>query len=383
MSQLAKTLSHYWSKIQGSLFPWLEEELDPLTEKQQQLVSILELVRIEEFLPCYDGCEGRPRKTRSAIARSFVAKMVYNIGTTTFLLDRLKSDKNIRRICGWESVSEIPSEATFSRAFADFAETELPQRAHRALIEKTLTGEVILHNSRDSTAIEAREKIQKKVANGDTKKKTPKKKGRPKKSEEQPEPELTLIQKQRTMTLEEMLKELPTACDKGAKKDSKGNTMYWTGYKLHLDTIDGGIPVSALVTSASLHDSQVAIPLAIITGAKVVSCYDLMDSAYDAPSIVEHSQSLGHIPLIDKNPRRNKELKTALEEENLARKTLNLVFPETLRYNARSTAERANSRLKDEFGACKVRVRGHIKVACHLLFGVLTLAADQLIKLVT
>jgi hypothetical protein len=71
MSQLTKTLSHYWNKIQGTLFPWLEEELDPLTERQQQLVAILELVRIEEFLPCYDGCDGRPQKTRSAIARSF------------------------------------------------------------------------------------------------------------------------------------------------------------------------------------------------------------------------------------------------------------------------------------------------------------------------
>jgi Transposase DDE domain/Transposase domain (DUF772) len=385
MSQLTKILSDYWTKIQGSLFPWLEEELDALTEKQQQLVAILELVRIEEFLPCHYGCEGRPQKTRSAIARSFVAKMVYNIDTTTFLLDRLKSDKNIRRICGWECVAQIPSEATFSRAFAEFAETELPQRAHKALIDKMLASEVILHNSRDSTAIGAREKPQKKSADDCAKKKTPKKKGRPKKSEEQPEaePELTRIQKQRTMTLEEMLNDLPTACNKGAKKDSKGNTMYWVGYKLHLDTIDGGIPVSALVTSASLNDSQVAIPLATITGARIINCYDLMDAAYDVPDIIAHSQSLGHVPLIDKNPRRNKELKKALEAENLARKTLHLVFPETLRYNARSTAERANSRLKDEFGACKVRVRGHVKVACHLLFGVLTLAADQLMQLVT
>ncbi len=252
-------------------------------------------MRIEEFLPCYDGCEGRSQKTRSAIARSFIAKMVYNIDTTTFLLDRLKSDKNMRRICGWECVAQIPSEATFSRAFADFAKTELPQRAHKALIEKTLASEVILHNSRDSTAIEAREKPQKKAADECAKKKTPKKKGRPKKSEEQPEPELTRIQKQRTMTLEEMLTDLPTACDKGAKKDNKGNVMYWTGYKLHLDTIDGGIPVSALVTSASLNDSQAAIPLAIITKERIANCYDLMDAAYDVPDIIEHSQSLGHV----------------------------------------------------------------------------------------
>lgn len=385
MSQLTNKLSQYWNRIQGILFPFLEEELDPLTERQQQLITILEFVRIERFLPDYSGCEGRPQKTRSAIARSFVAKMVYNIDTTTFLLERLKSDKNMRRICGWESVAHIPSEATFSRAFTDFAKTELPQRTHKALIERMLANEIILHNSRDSTAIEAREKPHKKAANEDTKKKIPKKKGRPKKSEEQSksEPELTRIQKQRTMTLEEMLKDLPTVCDKGAKKDSKGNVMYWTGYKLHLDIIDGGIPVSALVTSASLNDSQVAIPLATITSGRIVNCYDLMDAAYDVPDINEHSQSLGHVPLIDKNPRRNKELKKALVEENLARKTLNLVFPETLRYNARSTAERANSRLKDEFGACKVRVRGHIKVTCHLLFGVLALAADQLLLLVT
>ena len=98
--------------------------------------------------------------------------------------------------------------------------------AHKALIEKTPSGEVILHNSRDSTAIEAREKPQKKVANECAKEKKPKKKGRPKKIEKQPEPEseLTRIQKQRSLTLEEMLRDLPTACDKGAKKDSKGNT---------------------------------------------------------------------------------------------------------------------------------------------------------------
>lgn len=84
MSRLTRTLSDYWTKIQWSLFPWLEEELDPLTERQQQLIGILELVRIEELLPHYDGCEGRPQKTRSAIARSFVAKMVYNIDTTRF-----------------------------------------------------------------------------------------------------------------------------------------------------------------------------------------------------------------------------------------------------------------------------------------------------------
>jgi hypothetical protein len=34
---------------------------------------------------------------------------------------------------------------------------------------------------------------------------------------------------------------------------------------LHLDTVDGDFPVSAVLTSASVHDSQVAIPLAQLT----------------------------------------------------------------------------------------------------------------------
>lgn len=382
MSRLTDRLSQYWNKIQASLFPWLEEELDPLTEMQQKLITILELVRIEQFLPDTSGFEGRPPKTRSALARAFTAKMVYNIENTSFLIERLKADKNLRRICGWESVRGLPSESTFSRAFTHFAETGLPQRAHEALIRKALSDEVVLHNSRDSTAIEAREKAVSKPKNA--LKKESQKRGRPKNGTEKAEKELTRIERQQTMALEEMLNDLPKACDKGAKKDSKGNILYWVGYKLHLDTVDGDIPVSAILTSASVNDSQVAIPLATITKERILfNCYDLMDAAYDVPGIIGHSRSLGHVPLIDKNPRRNIELKETIEAENLARRKLSWVSAEENRYNARSAAERTNARLKDEFGARKVKVRGHAKVFCHLMFGVLVLAADQLMRLVT
>ena len=122
IGKLGQVVSQYWSTIHATLFPRLEEILDPLTEKQQQLITILEVARIEQYMPDYRGCEGRPPKTRSAIARSFVAKMVYNMTTTSALWERLHSDKNLRRICGWENKQEIPSEATFSRAFAEFSE---------------------------------------------------------------------------------------------------------------------------------------------------------------------------------------------------------------------------------------------------------------------
>lgn len=62
-----------------------------------------------------------------------------------------------------------------------------------------------------------------------------------------------------------MIADIPTECDVGTKKNSKGYKTSWIGYKLHIDAADGGIPVSCLLTSASVHDSQVAIPLAEIT----------------------------------------------------------------------------------------------------------------------
>ena len=42
-----------------------------------------------------------------------------------------------------------------------------------------------------------------------------------------------------------------------------------------------------------------------------------------------------------------------------------------------------NGSLKDNFGGRYVRVRGHAKVFCHLMFGVLALAIDQLMRLIT
>jgi hypothetical protein len=106
-----------------------------------------------------------------------------------------------------------------------------------------------------------------------------------------------------------------------------------------------------------------------------------MDAGYDDVCIFEHSKSLGHVPLIKKNPRSSKQAQKEIKEENLARKTLNWMPAEEVRCNNRSGSERANSRIKDEFGALNIRVRGYSKVTCHLMFGVLVLAADQLIKL--
>ena len=53
----------------------------------------------------------------------------------------------------------LPHESTFSRAFAEFATMELPQFVHEALIRETQKDRLIGHISRDSTAVEARERF--------------------------------------------------------------------------------------------------------------------------------------------------------------------------------------------------------------------------------
>lgn len=370
MNQAREILSHTWQHIQSFLFPMIWDELGELTAKQKQLINVLEVARLEEHLPSYTGrYPGRPLEDRVAIARSFVTKMVYNMPTTRVLLDRLESDPTIRRLCGWERREDVPSESTFSRAFDEFAKSRLPERVHQALIEQHLGEQIVGHISRDSTAINAREKPEKKLAETDKK---PKKRGRPKKGEERPKEPTRLERQAAGQSLPEMLAELPVSCHVGTKRNSKGHTTSWIGYKLHIDAADGGIPISCILTSASLHDSQAAIPLAEITHGRVTSLYDMMDAAYDAPQIKAHSRALGHVPIIDPNPR-SKAKKEELEAETKRRKKVNYTVAEDKRYNERSTVERVNGRIKDEFGARMVRVQGHTKVMAHLMFGIVVL----------
>ena len=379
-----RSLSDCWSRIQRSLFPWLEEELGELTGNEQKLVAILELVRVERFTAVSGSLRGRPPKERAAVARAFVAKAVYNMPTTRALLDRLACDKKLRRICGWEQKGEIPSESTFSRAFAEFSVSQLPALVHEATIKENLSEEIINHISRDATEIEAREKPDRetKVHAKCEGKKPSRKPGRPRKGEETAE-EPTRLERQRSMTLEEMLKDLPHRCDVGTKKNSKGFRETWIGYKLHLDAADGEIPISCILTSASTHDSQAALPLATMTSRRVTSLYDLADSAYDAPIIREYSRLLGHVPIIDINPRRNTKLKEERKAEAGRLELIHFEMPEDRRYKERTNVERVYARLKDEFGGRMVRVRGWAKVMTHLMFGILALTADQLLRLVT
>lgn len=257
----------------------------------------------------------------------------------------------------------MPSESTFSRAFAEFAVNGLGSLPHDSYVQDYLADELVGHISRDSTAIVGREKATKKVKEP----KKPRKRGRPAKDEYREPAAKKRLDRQVALSVAEAVQELPTNCDRGTKINAKGYKTSWNGYKLHLDINDAGLPISAIITSASTHDSQVAIPLIKVTSSKVTYLYDLMDAAYDAKRIDETSRQVGHVPIIDKNARGKEIIPMAPHEAE--------------RYKVRSSAERANSRLKEDFGASNIMVKGHRKVVQHLMFGVIVLFADQLLRL--
>jgi len=289
-------------RLETEVFPAWEQELgEPLTEKLRQGVRLLEVIQIEDHIeaPRRQG-RGRFPHDRRLLARAFVVKALYNLPTTVHLLEMLQTQPMLRRICGWRSRSDIPSAPTFSRAFAVFAQMNLGETVHQALVAEYIGDRLVGHICRDATEIDAREKPTKKLP---LPPKPPRQRGRPKKGEERPAPEPTRLWRQTTQTVEEALSELPTACDRGGKRDAHGHAHRWIGYKTHIDTADGGLPVTVVTTSASLHDSQVAIPMIRRTAQRVTSLYDLMDAAYDAEAIRHVSESLGHRPIIDPNGR--------------------------------------------------------------------------------
>lgn len=369
--------------LQTVLFERLELELGPFSEKARLLVAVASMLSLSRYVAPARGWVGRPSKDRQALATAFLAKAVYGLDTTRQMRQRLQTDRQLRCLCGWNTVRQIPHESTFSRAFAEFAASQLPQHLHAALIECSQKDRIIGHIARDSTAIEAREKFP------ETKQAQSQRRRRPKRSKACQRG--TRLERQRKQTLAEQLAGLPQQCSIGAKKSSKGHQQYWRGYKLHLDVADGQIPISALLTGASVHDSQAAIPLMTMSTQRVAYLYDLMDSAYDARAIREHSLQLGHQPITDHPKRRRKvgERKLPLRKNSrswtrvieMETRAQEMTWAEQDRFAERTMVERVFSRLKDEFGARIIRVRGASKIMAHLMFGVVALTVDQLLKL--
>jgi hypothetical protein len=217
-----------WHVVQHELLPELKAEVGPLTPKLEKVIHTLEWVRIEEFTAVSWCGVGRPPFERAWLANAFVAKAVLGLTTTVGLIERLMIDRALRRICGFPLHKTLPSEATFSRAFDEFAEGGLGQRVHEALIKEHLGDQLIGHLNRDGTAIEARERPSRKEAPAaeaaataqaallpkeerpaeTSVPETPapaRKRGRPRRGEARPAAKATPIKRQRGQTLAQML----------------------------------------------------------------------------------------------------------------------------------------------------------------------------------
>ena len=356
-------LTTVFHHLQRQLFPALAAELGPLSAVDQQFCEVISRTNLGRFTRRYDGCgNGAPPASRTWLAPACIAKSVYQFPNPTARLDALQSRPRLRSLCGWDSAGEVPSEATFSRAFTAFANDQVPQQIHEHIVKPHAGPKLVGHVSRDATASEAPERPAPKPACAIPA--PPRKRGRPKRGAVRAPAPPKRLELQPTRTLAENLADLPARCDVGCQRNRKGQQESWLGDKLHLDPGDGDFPVSAVRTSASVHDSQVALPLAQLSAQRVTSRYDLMASAYDAPQLHAFSRSLGQGPIIDPHPRGGDKLPLAPAQ--------------AARFKERRAAERVNSLLQERYGGRWVRVRGAAKVRCHLMFGLVALTARAL-----
>ena len=116
-----------------------------------------------------------------------------------------------------------------------------------------------------------------------------------------------------------------------------------------------------------MHDRLASIPRSLISAQRVTPRYDLMDAAYCRTERRAPCRRLGHVPLIDPNPRRFDLIEFAPAEAILD--------------HERTAAEHTNTRLEDEFGGNTIRVKGDAKGMGHLMFGLQALTADPLVRL--
>lgn len=335
-----------------------------LSDEHRAFLHILRI--IEEHLPnserAYPG-RGRRRLADTPMRRAFIAKAFFHIEEVGGLITRLKSDSSLRHICGFEAV---PSPATFSRRLAEFSRTHEMDQALHGIIRDHRGGAIVGHVSRDSTAISSRETPVNRKR--DVKEpKTKRRRGRPRKNEAREKQPPSRLQQQISQKPGEAIRRLNRCCAWGCKVNSQGNASWWKGYKLHLDVDDFGIPLTAVVTGANVHDSQAAIPMEKKTCATVNRLYSLMDSAYDAKGIRSYIEATGGVALIDANKRRGD-----------AREPMDPAAAK--RFAIRTTVERANSHLKDWLLPGKILTKGYEKANYTIMTGVVCLAALKILQ---
>jgi hypothetical protein len=217
-----------------------------LTKEQRAFLATLRV--IEDALPSeayYQRARtGRPAYYMLPFVRAFLAQPCFRIPTMEDLRKQLRTNPNLRKICGFNLVPSLP---TFSRRLSELAGNTAFSEALGKIVNEYLGERITGNILRDSTAIAARETPCNKKSEVRLPEKAKRKRGRPRKEKQPLDKTPTVLEQQATITFEQAVKMLSRDCAWGCKKNSQGNVSYWKGYKLHLDVTDAGIPVSMLV----------------------------------------------------------------------------------------------------------------------------------------
>jgi hypothetical protein len=332
---------------------------ETLNKQQKTFLQVLRI--IEKNMPMlYRPYKVTGRKPYQYLPflRGQLAKNFFQIPTTTMLIERLKADPNLRLLCGF---NKVPGQASFSRTYDYFAQANIMPEIHNELTRATFKDKVVYHICRDSTAISAREKAEKKKKDK-TPVNKPKKRGRPHGTAEKRKKQPTEMEMQISEDSSVSMERFNKNCVYGCKQNKNGNKTFWKGYKLHLDISDWGFPVTACITGANVQDRLLAIPMEKITEQKITFCYSLMDCGYDSMLLRSFIENRERVPIIDYQTRNNG-----------SRPVLDPAKKE--RYKIRTTVERANSHLKDNLIPKAIYVKGHTKVSFVLFSAVICLAA--------
>ena len=402
---------------QEEIFPDLKDRFGYLTNKHKQFIQILDLIDMDGVYPrrLWDCFFGRPKFDRQAFLAAFIAMIIWQIPTADKLRERLEADEVMRSICGFDyRVKKLPSKSSFSRAFAELSKLNIGDKVHELLIVEHCSTDLYEHTSIDASAIAVAEKAvatkkppsreeiklakaavkelakQEKLVQKEVRKQA---KALLKTKGTQVLPKITAAvadavkdnaakantilqlrptkytaKDQLAQTNSEILARLPVVCNYGSKRDSNGNQHSWKGYKLHIAVNDYNVPVAAMVTSASTHDSLCAIPLIRITEQRIDNLYYLMDKGYDSSAIHTETDSHGKVALIDFNHRGDKN-DTRKFDQN-----------EQRHYGNRAFSESCFSNLKMQYLPSYILYRGISKVKCLLNLALSVITATQIIK---
>ena len=283
---------------------------------------------------------GRNGYALTSILGIMLLKLLYQMRTMKQTLLLLRENGNLKDML---AITEVPSEATVSRLSREVERIVDPSSLHGRVVQayaESLGRLAVGHLSIDSTIVEAREKpVKTRIPRA----KTLEKRGRKAKGsvEEQQHRERQARHEQERIaylqeSFEASLGKLELRCSVTAKQNSKGKKQWFIGYKAHLATDDYGVPMSFAVTGASVHDSQVAVPLMKKTRETADFLYALLDKGYVSPVINDYVDMIGRKAIID---RRAYKGVVADPLDPASQK----------RYAARTTVERTNSELKDGY----------------------------------